>query len=164
MSEVETTLSSPHSSNTPVIGSFFVPRPPATNTIKMTEVRVGNFFEHDGRLFNVHEIKVSGIRATYIRSDNNQMHTSLFSYEEIYPVLLTKGWLIKLGFKDVSKKTVTRFYNGKTGMFYVEEVRKGDFFMSGYKNYGWQLKYVHQLQNRYFSLTNSELETDWSLK
>ena len=56
------------------------------------------------------------------------MHTSLFSYNEIYPVLLTKGWLIKLGFKDVSKKQQPDFIMEKQECFMLTKLEKMVFY------------------------------------
>lgn len=116
----------------------------------IAELRVGNYL-----LFNGHtsvEITIIDrpeLKIDYLEAEDDDM------YDAIY---LDWEWMERLGFKwDFST------------FDYVDGVRKGNFFISGVQN-EWHfefsngnkvqrvvLKYVHQLQNLYFSLTGEEL-------
>lgn len=75
----------------------------------------------------------------------------------ISPILITKEWLVKLGFELVGKQY---------------EAQEFDVYKNGYftwnSNHGWwfcniniqnkaKVEYVHELQNLYFALTKTEL-------
>ena len=101
--------------------------------IKATQLRIGNLYDHSGRVKKVTPIVIE----------------ALFESERFWckAIPLTEEWLDKLGYDLISEnhygilghliwKIEGRFYCDKNGM---------------------QLKYVHQLQNLYFALTNKEL-------
>ena len=120
--------------------------------LKANECRYGNF-----------------IIGTYESEDDNLVHETIceFKFYDCYnnyynveskekieeftgfkPIPLTEEWLLKFGYDLITEnhyavlghliwKVENRFYCDKNGM---------------------QLKYVHQLQNLYFALTNKELE------
>jgi hypothetical protein len=74
------------------------------------------------------------------------------------PIPLTEDWLVKLGFEKIpnhsEKKAMCDFiYGDKMELCY--DVDTDSFYL-----YNWEqleIKYVHQLQNLYFSLMNKEL-------
>jgi hypothetical protein len=81
---------------------------------------------------------------------------------QMYPIPLTEEWLIKFGFhNDFGRRTVNgglcltspckRFnhYNNKLHIFI--SLCDEDYTVDG------ECRYVHQLQNLYFALTNEEL-------
>ncbi|MFY8160218.1 MAG: hypothetical protein ACOVNU_02730 [Candidatus Kapaibacteriota bacterium] len=73
----------------------------------------------------------------------------------IQPILITEDWLIKLGFEKIMSRTYKINLNEKHYLtYYLEE--KG--VSIGYAMYcTFDCKYVHSLQNLYFTLTNKEL-------
>lgn len=86
------------------------------------------------------------------------------SNNDISPIPITEEWLIKLGFERKSKDNefvwVTKFYmflNIDSGWYFRYKFDGfisfcfGDLFVK-------ELRYVHQLQNLYFALTEEELE------
>lgn len=81
------------------------------------------------------------------------------------PIHITDNWMIKLGFKKVKSNGVY-WYEKKLGKYKPVLVTNdiGEFgfseklkfvFIDEYDNI--KLKYVHQIQNLYFSLTQTEL-------
>ena len=78
------------------------------------------------------------------------------SVNDLIPIPLTEEWLIKFGFK----KTWFGYENISTGIE-IEPLKNGDYTICINANeyhVGESFKYVHQLQNIYFALTNKELE------
>lgn len=89
--------------------------------------------------------------------------------EELEPIPLTEGWLLKMGFgkrfdDDTCNLWDFEHYKSTT----VNGLNRGQGFMSlanFIEKYGWwldlqsrtTLKYVHQLQNLYFAITGEEL-------
>lgn len=78
------------------------------------------------------------------------------SVNDLISIPLTEEWLIKFGFK----KTWFGYENISTGIE-IEPLENGDYTICINANeyhIGENFKYVHQLQNIYFALTNKELE------
>ena len=79
--------------------------------------------------------------------------------EETEPIPLTEEWLLKFGFYFDLKTDYDGYWKKYKEGFEIRIYKFEDYF-----EYGWQLghdpikiKYVHQLQNLYFSLTGEEL-------
>jgi hypothetical protein len=80
-----------------------------------------------------------------------------FDYSQIKPISLTEQWLIDLGFQDnnytfdlyAKRKKIEFSWSVKV----VSTGVRSCFYSSKYKH----IKYVHQLQNLYHSLTGKEL-------
>lgn len=72
------------------------------------------------------------------------------------PIPLTEEWLIKLGFNKNKYGYLVVPLNGVFDE--VDELRTSDFndFVFGYYGYK-NIKYVHQLQNLYYTLTGEKL-------
>lgn len=115
--------------------------------MKNTELRLGNILNGG--------IVVEITKKYFTVDDGNAQWRSILMREDWVneqPVELTEKWLLNMGFiKDGEyfKKYLGTFCFG---------VRKYDFF-TPYTPFT-KLKYVHQLQNLYFNLTNNELECD----
>ncbi|WBV60257.1 hypothetical protein PFY12_14610 [Chryseobacterium camelliae] len=118
------------------------------------ELRIGNLFQYDNKVFKVKEIR------NYIISGDRGKGNVDFTIKEISPIELTEEWLLKFGFEkkaehnfrlNVFARSIIHAYtHGKV------EIELGN--RSGY-SFGYpQVQYVHQLQNLYFSLVGEELE------
>lgn len=123
--------------------------------LKANELRIGNLIECFG-VREVIAIKKYKIKVQHEKSEGHFITeycpiTSL----SLKPIPLTEEWLLKFGFKQeenpfwfcnnvisISPSTGTYVLCGKSGR---EITRTG-------------LKYLHQLQNLHFALTNKELE------
>jgi hypothetical protein len=83
-----------------------------------------------------------------------------FNYSELKPIRLTEDWLIRFGFKRdanidfvINHPLLTILIGGK------DTYHSGHLLLiqNGNKIGNSEIKYVHQLQNLYFALTNEEL-------
>jgi hypothetical protein len=136
--------------------------------MKATDLRIGNYvifksiqmvtLNQNGKYENyeephqLHQIQISSNDFEYIEKGQS----------EYRPIPLTEEWLLKFGFErhhsDYSNsviyiKDVPNNNEFKWGV-YPLELGSG-FIINKSKN----LKYVHQLQNLYFALTEEELNT-----
>lgn len=80
--------------------------------------------------------------------------------EMFEPIPIDIEWLAKFGFLKRSRRSANYYLGGWYGVFYVRRI-KGQTLI---KSHGYSdsvtlcdIKYVHQLQNLYFALTNEEL-------
>ena len=106
--------------------------------MKATELRIGNFvYEYNDSVI----INISCWEFEKARLENNQNELKWLN-----PIPLTEEWLVKFGFELVGKKT---YYKLNIPLIPVRN--------SHYQCKGADIKYVHQLQNLYFALTNKEL-------
>jgi len=119
--------------------------------MKATELRIGNQI--------MFTIKFDKQPEDIISITANDF-TLCMKYPDNYkPIPLTEEWLLKFGFEKQGHvkfigEAYDRFVLGKNGIYsvneiaYIYEVNDHDLC---------ELKYVHQLQNLYFSLTGEEL-------
>ena len=118
--------------------------------MKANELRIGNYvkapkgarYNNDVIQFGIHEfLKIA---------------ECVYDIEDFEPIPLTEEWLLKFGltriecnqgeyypYTDINIVKVDEYYRLEVG---------SDEYVIGYK-----IKYVHQLQNLYFALTNKEL-------
>ena len=78
--------------------------------------------------------------------------------DKIKPIPLTEEWLLKLGFKDNDYTFDLMFKRKKITVSWYSRIVlsgiRGGFYISKYRH----IKYIHQLQNLYFALTENELK------
>ena len=119
--------------------------------MKANEIRIGNYIEIGNKITQVGEIFDDGITTELDK------HQYEYLISDINSIPLTEDWLIQLGFDwDI-------YYQGYTeGNWVINPNLKNGFKI----NYGkrrndpiiWDIRFVHQLQNLYFALTEKELE------
>ena len=116
--------------------------------MKASELRIGNYYN-----YNNSTIKLDGsLLATYLQND---------AEFRFIPIPLTKEWLLKFGFESREESTNFNYFgfgeNPVTHdwMLCLKHFKDENrfFFLNGFHT----IKYVHQLQNLYFALTNEEL-------
>jgi hypothetical protein len=80
--------------------------------------------------------------------------------ESVKPIPLTEEWLLKFGFdKTLNQyKTVTSINKGNSENIPFIVLYLDNEFQYDDLRFRTNLKYVHQLQNLYFALTNEELK------
>lgn len=119
--------------------------------IKPEELRRNNLVEYDGKIFKVKSI------SDYIISADRGKGLVDFTYEEINAIELTEEWLFKLGFED-KYLTIDKKISSDFTMTLISD-KDGGFHFTPHATLMWgvDLKYVHQLQNLYFSLCGLEL-------
>ena len=124
--------------------------------IQAKELRIGNWIidhEADSSVsiyWQIEEISKDGIKF--------RNSSSWISNNYIIPIELTEEWLLKFGFDKWSNKFIgidTQFeilqiLNNGTALAYDE--------FNNFITISNNIKYVHQIQNLYFSLTGKELE------
>jgi hypothetical protein len=133
--------------------------------INKNELRFGNWviFNDDtdryGQVSEIHEF-YPVIRCDYIPDHHeNRIKECLIDYEFIHGILLTKKTLEQAGFelgpckKSIFFKNRLKLWLGHNGCiaYWKHEDRDESFWIG-------DCKYLHQLQNLYFSLTGEELE------
>ena len=124
--------------------------------IKAEELRIGNIHKHDGLpILNVDGFGKSEYE-TITAYGIFQVAEGNMTFE---PIPLTEKWLEKFGLK------LSHWMDEYEYDFCMGELFKGDkdiwkFEVNGnFDTIGIaEIKYVHQLQNLYFALTNSELK------
>ena len=111
--------------------------------MKANELRIGN------------KVDIYGNVATIVPNDFEKwidVKNNSYVMKNLKPIELTEEWLIRFGFKKMNYKLLNKI------VFYSEtwdiEFSDNEFYMP---DIGIVVKYVHQLQNLYFALTNEEL-------
>lgn len=112
--------------------------------MKVNELRIENLV-YDG--FNAETI-VCDITQTGINLNHGY---STISINELKPIPLTEEWLVKFGFvkhktTDIYPTFAKQMFNWNDSILYI--------IGYGFMNH---IKHVHQLQNLYFALTQTEL-------
>jgi len=127
----------------------------------VSDYRIGNLvLDEDGELCMIEQLSSSKIGCfQQVSNIENKSCISKKYPSNIYAIKLTEEWLIKFGFRKYNLEgysvhfryehpklhsTVTAIYNSDFSIK-LDDVARG-------------IKYVHQLQNIYFALTNKELE------
>lgn len=110
------------------------------NELNVKDLRIGNWVNNFRQIIQVED------------GEDIDDHKEFNCYQ---PIPLTEGWLIKFGFTEaeINEKW---YYLGKIWICVIDGVICfGDEFKQ--VNLNIQCKYIHQLQNLYFALTNEEL-------
>lgn len=120
--------------------------------MKTTELRIGNLVHHEGIVSNVFALDDEGINGVVNPNDGLEIQ-----YIKATPIPLTEEWMERLGFRlDVRQP----------GQFDEQEVWTKDGIDFYEHSEGWSIffnfskthvRYVHQLQNLFFSLVGEEL-------
>lgn len=117
--------------------------------MEANELRIGNITDK-GTIVSFYE---RGIHVGFGKT---------FEFNEVQPIPLTEEWLLKFGFEKNFENLIEILINKNQSLHFD----KTDNCMSLYIPINHEfiylvfkhIKYVHQLQNLYFSLTGTELE------
>ena len=118
------------------------------------ELRIGNYLNYQGKI-----IKVEGIHnRTIYHSDRQFDQVGVEKYITFEPIPLTEEWLLKFGFGKSDEHEYGSNEHDLFGFYYDYHFNK--FYLDTPEDniYIPFIKYVHQLQNLYISLTNTELK------
>lgn len=130
--------------------------------MKVNELRIGNLvnyriideFDERKEWFEVSKIDYDDLRILEIENENNQ---------DYLPIKLNKEWLLKLGFNKLENDIPT-YYKCFGNMILDDYEFSFNIYVDWKLNYfitvfgrKITIKYVHQLQNLYFALTEEEL-------
>ena len=112
--------------------------------MKSTELRIGNIIEG----LSIDKVEWLGARVV-----------NLYSIGCYSPIELTEEWLIRFGFKRVQEDKYGCHYENKECWIYLTQSGFEIEIITAYGRFNLSrtYKYVHQLQNLYFSITGQEL-------
>ena len=111
--------------------------------MKSNELRIGNFTKQG-------EVK------SFVENGIHVGFGKCYNFNELEPMPLTEEWLFKFGFEY--NNSTYEWYD-KSAVFFIQMNYLGFDLIAKFKNERIkEIKYVHQLQNLYFALTNEELE------
>lgn len=113
------------------------------NKMKANELRTGNYVMYSS-LIQVNDYKI----------DECEEHPTRFG-----PIQLTEEWLLKFGFTEKYKSIHNSWTKNGSKIFQLSdyEDEEGELMNEFYYEGNVHVKYVHQLQNLYFALTEKEL-------
>ena len=124
------------------------------------ELRIGNkVLNVKGEVDSIKEIwEKNNDYAVVLENEHNAYYLTHKGGELIKPIPLTEKWLLKFGFDKIKMESIlySKYSKGYLGGIEID-LRKSEIegWQITYCNY--VIKYVHQLQNLYFALTNEEL-------
>lgn len=114
--------------------------------MKASELRLGNWVEYG----NYVNLKLIGISELFQILNDGGATVPPSNYEGLKPIQITEDWLLRFGFEKVNSSGLKYYNNSKLNITLDFSIN----YDAGQRVY---LKYVHQLQNLYFALTNEEL-------
>jgi hypothetical protein len=129
--------------------------------IKSNELRIGNYVDYERTTHVVTRLLAHHVSHDWYKSIGEDAYDT--SYDSINPIPLTPELLEKCGFveKDGSDNVHSIF---SLNDFHLDfDWRRRQYYSPMEENngewvtYGSSIKYLHQLQNLYFALTNKEL-------
>ena len=133
--------------------------------IKANEIRVGNWLNDPRPLTEFNKKYVNNPDNGYFIATARDIQFA----EEFEPITLTEEILLKCGFKKTEEyyaadeENVDVYTIGCFDIAFIDNEYKLWISIDedSYYNFAWtEIKYLHQLQNLYFSLTGQELEVN----
>lgn len=135
------------------------------------DLRIGNYVIVKSLLTYVNCTRIVEVDAGFISDvDSNELYHSFF--QECHPIPLTEEWLVNFGFivGESNCDREAKIYSiqvSNTDLLYFDD---GEWYISHqwdnnhFKNTFWnQPKYVHQLQNLYYSLSGEDFDYEIDL-
>jgi len=135
------------------------------------ELRLGNYGTDESydvfkRIIKVESINDKGINLE-IEDDGrypeiaNYIIEPEYRFDTLYPIPLTKDWLLRFGFK----KQLDSSYEKNDISLFLDKRFKTNLYLQtndSSENFKWfsferKIEYIHELQNLYFALTREEL-------
>jgi len=114
--------------------------------MKAKNYRIGNLVKYDNRVF-----EIDTIAKVFPTLNTTEFGIGVVDWNNIKPIPLTEEWLIKFGFEVYEFDDKEKQYRINDRLLVV---RNNVFYDYGSRV---ELKYVHQLQNLFFALTQKEL-------
>jgi len=112
--------------------------------LSATELRIGNYLEYKKRII---QFEIQDFR----EASNNSQFLDLF----ITPILITKQWLKDFGF--ITENGQDWFIPGNAVYKFLLEGAY-IYYSTNTPGINIKIKYIHRLQNLYFTLTGKELK------
>ena len=119
--------------------------------MKSNEVRLNNYVSYKGKNY-----QINSIAEVFPTLNTDEFGIGVVSWDKLQPINITKKLLLKCGFKYGFMSII----NSKDLWLNWNENEKCIFFDNdcNIKVIHNKIEYLHQLQNFYFALTNTELE------
>jgi hypothetical protein len=118
--------------------------------MKANELRIGNWLNHDGIFRQVSSLHSDN--TLRFKDGNSSIGCFKATLSNIKPIPLTEEILLKCGY-EINFLDFNHFY--KLHNLYLDSnFQPIDTFIT------YEIKYLHQLQNLYFALTNQELNIE----
>jgi hypothetical protein len=135
-----------------------------TNELKCADLRIGNWVKINLPHKSIIG-KIDGLNRVKAFVEDKEGFTTL-PIHDIQPIELTEDVLVKIGFeKDGNNYSLVcgdievGYYIDKfKQVLYINVSREKRFYKNELRSY--DVKYLHQLQNAYYLLTNEELEVN----
>jgi len=121
------------------------------------ELRLGNLINYEGNVQTITQVSKHGV--DWVLPNGAQY--SGFKRKELQPILLTEEWLIKFDYEVDKLNFGECICNHSSKQHKLYKLENTDGYFDEVNNeyeYGIPLKFVHQFQNRFFSITGTELE------
>ncbi len=118
--------------------------------MKANELRIWNWVQREDKTFQVDGGDIKAMQDWQKLEDEKSV---------ICPIPLTEEWLLKFGFEKSDNTPFYDYFVLEFGIGLCYDVYSDSYFLAYQKNHYTKtnIKYVHQLQNLYFALTNEEL-------
>jgi len=144
--------------------------------MKITDLRIGNFVNENFKIIAIHKnTKLGSKEEDYFYSAHIETKTDFgnIKIKGLRPIRLTKTWLKRFGintynrFSEVYKIYVDEKTNRVVYLKLKNVGNNPEWIFEFYQNkdcFKKTIKYVHELQNLYASITNYELNvvvSDW---
>lgn len=133
--------------------------------MKVQDIRIGNYLEYRDKFQQVIELNndQSENQMISVKPIGDQIYNST-DFENVYPIPLTKEWLLKFGLTMIQWNPRGKKLNGyniyiNQKMEFHYEPEHGFYHEINHMIKGrYPIKHVHQLQNLYHALTGEELK------
>jgi hypothetical protein len=128
--------------------------------MKTNELRIGNLLYHEEDIIkSAYTVEAILKDSVLVKQDNEEIKIGL-----LQPIPLTEEWLLKFSFRNKVKESeyyiVIDKLSVSNGLFICYDIVDKSCSIGQLRHFSHQFgeyKYVHQLQNLYFTLTNEEL-------
>lgn len=125
--------------------------------MKNTELRIGNYVQHNDEIIKVEQITKRKI-GYHRNGDKSCMH--YLKYSEIKPIEITEDILIRLGFEETFNDTYREILRYDKINVIKFDKRLGVYIFNNCSgcHFSDTIKYIHELQNAYYVVNNKELK------
>lgn len=135
-----------------------------TNKLKGSDLRIGNLVKYCNGVYRIIEVSPIHLLVQNANDINDIQHRAIQNAE---PIELTEEVLVKIGFeKHDEAMNIYAFENERAIVVYVPNRKllkiegvENDVLIDRNIRLN-NIKYLHQLQNAYYCLTNEELEVE----
>jgi hypothetical protein len=123
--------------------------------IQANELRIGNLVCYDGRVF-----EIDTIAKEFPTLNTTEFGIGVVGWNDIEPIIITEEWLLKFGFIEINRSNFRISFDHIQTRFIGYDFCEKEKEFNGFRYYGHYLhniNHIHQLQNLYFALTQTEL-------